>query len=104
MRAELTWKPSPTNNPLELHVPIPPPTAESRAADAALASQEGEKALLGVRNARGSCHKRLRKMELEKKARPDDLRKAGKTMESIVEKATVEVKKAVDATKKAVMG
>lgn len=44
--------------------------------------------------------KRLRAMELKKAARPDDLKKAHKEMEKIVEKGVADVKKSVDAARK----
>lgn len=44
--------------------------------------------------------KKLRAIELAKKARPDDIKKAHKEMEKIVEKATGEIKKTVEAARK----
>jgi ribosome recycling factor len=44
--------------------------------------------------------KRLRAMELKKAARPDDLKKAHKEMEKIVEKGVQDIKNAVDAARK----
>lgn len=66
----------------------------------AAASKAGETAAMGIKNARSVCQKRLRGMELKKVVRPDDLRKAGKEMEKVVEKATGELKKIVDTAKK----
>lgn len=88
------------HNANQLNVPIPPPTKESR--DRALqdASKAGEVANTGIRNARAAMQKRLRAMELAKAARPDDLKKAAKEMEKIVEKGTADVKKIVDAARK----
>jgi ribosome recycling factor len=40
-------------------------------------------------------------MELKRTALPDDLKKAHKEMEKVVEKANADVKKLVDAAKKA---
>lgn len=54
----------------------------------------------GVRNARAVMQKTLRAMEVKKSARPDELKKASKEMEKIVENASGEVKKIVDAAKK----
>jgi ribosome recycling factor len=53
-----------------------------------------------MKNARGALQKRLRAMELKKAARPDDLKKAHKEMEKIVEKGHQDVKKTVDAARK----
>jgi ribosome recycling factor len=55
---------------------------------------------LGVKNARAAMQKRLRGMELKKAVRPDDLKKAHKEMEKIIEKGTANVKKAVEAARK----
>lgn len=44
--------------------------------------------------------KTLRAMQLGGSVRPDELRKAGKEMEKIVEAASAEVKKIVEAAKK----
>lgn len=83
-----------------MNVPIPPPTKESRDLALAAASKAGETANIGIRNARGAAQKRLRAMELKKAVRPDDLKKAHKEMEKIVEKGVADVKKSVDAARK----
>lgn len=45
--------------------------------------------------------KRLRAMELNKTARPDDIRKGHKEMEKVVEKGNADIKKAVEMAIKA---
>ena len=98
---ELNLQPVPdAHNPLQLNVPIPPPTKQSRDQALAAASKAGEAANVGVRNARGAMQKRLRAMELKKVVRPDDLAKAHKEMEKIVQKGVDDIKKAVDAARK----
>ena len=89
------------HNASQLNVPIPPPTRESRDLALATASKAGETANVGVRNARGAMQKRLRAMELKKLVRPDDLKKAHKEMEKIVEKGVGDVKNSVDSARKA---
>lgn len=86
--------------PTLLTVQVPPPTAESRRQVVNEAIKAGEKASEGVRAARGAQQKRLRKIEMGRGARPDDLRKAGKLMEAAVEKAAGEVKRIVEGAKK----
>lgn len=99
--SNLSLQPQPdAQNPSQLNIPIPPPTKESRDAALGAASKAGESANVGVKNARAAMQKRLRAMEVKKVVRPDDLKKAGKEMEKIVEKATADVKKTVDAAKK----
>lgn len=60
----------------------------------------GEKASTSIRDARGKQQKKLRAMQLNKSARPDDLKKAGTMMEKVVEKGSAELKKMVDSAKK----
>lgn len=87
-------------NPLQLTVPIPPPTKESRDNALAAATKLGEATIEGIRMVRGSTQKKLRNLELKKLARPDDLKKAHREMEKIVEKAVAEAKKTVDIAHK----
>ena len=101
----LTPQPDPTgNNPLLLVINIPPPTAESRRATVNEATKAGEKASTSIKDGRGKQQKKLRSMQVNKSARPDDLKKAGDRMEKIVEKGQVEVKKIVDNAKKVLDG
>jgi len=88
------------HNPSQLNIPIPPPTKESRDLALAAASKAGETANLGVKNARAATQKRLRGMELKKMVRPDDLKKAHKEMEKVVETGHTHVKQTVDAARK----
>lgn len=88
------------HNQSQLNVAIPPPTKESRDKALAAASKAGENANMSVKTARAAMQKKLRGMEVKKVVRPDDLKKAHKEMEKIVEKATQDVKKAVDAARK----
>jgi ribosome recycling factor len=88
-------------NSSQLNIPIPPPTKESRDLALAATKKAGEGASLGVKNARAVMQKRLRAMELSKVVRPDDLKKAHKEMEKLVEKGTANVKQTVEAARKA---
>jgi ribosome recycling factor len=65
-----------------------------------VASKTGDTANQAVKNARAAMQKRLRAMELKKTVRPDDLKKAHKEMERLVEKGHTDVKTAVDAARK----
>jgi ribosome recycling factor len=98
---DLNLQPQPdAQNASQLNVPIPPPTKESRDLALAAANKAGETANVGVRNARGAMQKKLRAMELKKVVRPDDLKKAHKEMEKVVERGVADVKKSVDAARK----
>lgn len=88
------------HNTLQLNIPIPSPTKEFREFSLGAAGKAGEMASVGIRDARAAMQKRLRTMELNKSARPDDIRKAHKDMEKIVEKGNADIKKAVDAARK----
>ena len=79
---------------------IPPPTADSRKAAVAEATKAGDKASTSVRDARGKQQKKMRAMQLNKSARPDDLKKAGTMMEKVVEKGSAELKKVLDNARK----
>ncbi|KAI5366492.1 Putative ribosome recycling factor, RRF superfamily [Septoria linicola] len=97
----LTPQPDPTGqNPLLLVLNIPPPTAESRKKVIDEAVKAGDKASTSIRDARGKQQKKLRALQLNKTARPDDLKKAGTMMEKVVEKGSAELKKVVDNAKK----
>ena len=91
--------PSP-DNPLEIHLPVPPTTAESRRKAIALAHEKGEAALHLLREARGAQKKRLRALELSKKAGPDNLRRAEKELEQINHKAKEDLERIVKERQK----
>ncbi|KAJ5242353.1 uncharacterized protein N7469_000680 [Penicillium citrinum] len=88
------------HNPLQLNIPIPPPTKESRDQSVNIAKQAFEKAANTVRDARGSMHKKLQDMQKKKTARPDDVRKAHDQMEKATEKGHKEVKDLFEAARK----
>ncbi|EED16011.1 ribosome recycling factor, putative [Talaromyces stipitatus ATCC 10500] len=99
--SNLSLTPQPdAHNPLQLNVPIPPPTKESR--DQAIKAAKGamDKAANAVRSARASVHKRLQDMQKKKEARPDDIRKAHDQMEKLVEKAQKDVKDTFESARK----
>ncbi|KAL9009638.1 MAG: hypothetical protein Q9173_005349, partial [Seirophora scorigena] len=77
----LNAQPPPTHAPLELHIPIPPTTTESRHAALSVVSAKGEAALFALREARGAQKKRLRQLKLAAKVGPDSLRRAEKELE-----------------------
>lgn len=95
----LTPQPDP-HNPLQLNIPIPPPTKESRDQNVLAAKQAFEKAAHAVREARGAMHKRLQDMQKKKLARPDDVRNAHDLMEKVSDKGQKEVKDMFEAARK----
>ena len=64
----------------------------------------GEQASTAVRNVRAIQQKRLRDMKVNKKARPDDLKRAGDKMEKIVEKGLQEVRRVTEGARKSLEG
>jgi len=92
------------NSPLSIPVPIPPPTGESRKAALDAAQKAGEMAATAVQDARAAHHKKLRKFQVEKSVRPDDLQKATKKMEEAVKRGISEVKRIVDGSRKVLEG
>ncbi|KAL3470469.1 Hsp70 protein-domain-containing protein [Aspergillus californicus] len=88
------------HNALQLNVPIPPPTKESRDQTVVAAKAAMERASSSVRDSRGAIHKRLQDMVKRKIARPDDARKSQDKMEKLTEKGQKEVKDLFEATKK----
>ncbi|MCJ1477557.1 hypothetical protein MMC13_006229 [Lambiella insularis] len=88
------------HSPLELNIPVPPPTQEARLATLALAARAGEGAAMAVRQARGAQQKVLRAMELARTVRPDDLKRARERMEKVVEGGNEEVKRRVEEARR----
>ncbi|EQL31399.1 ribosome recycling factor [Blastomyces dermatitidis ATCC 26199] len=102
LSSSLSLNPQPDpHNSLQLNVPIPPPTKESRDQSVKDAKAAMDKASTAVRNARGAINKKLKNMGVKKLVRPDDLHKQVEKMEKIAEKGQKEVKDAFEAAKKA---
>ncbi|EEH46661.1 uncharacterized protein PADG_02759 [Paracoccidioides brasiliensis Pb18] len=89
------------HNSLQLNVPIPPPTKESREQSVKDAKAAMERASNAVRNARGAINKKLKHMGVKKLVRPDDLHKQIEKMEKVAEKGQKEVKDVFEAARKA---
>lgn len=81
-------------------VALPPPTKESRVATVDAAGKAGEKALMALRGARQGSHKTIKGL---KGMSVDDVWKADKQLEKIMEKVGGEAKKIVEGAKKAIM-
>ncbi|KAJ5147709.1 uncharacterized protein N7443_000703 [Penicillium atrosanguineum] len=99
--SNLSLTPQPdAHNPLQLNIPIPPPTKESRDQNVRAAKQAFEKAASTVRDCRGALHRRLQEMQKKKLARPDDVRKAHDQMEKATDKGQKDVKDMFEAARK----
>lgn len=88
------------HNPLQLNIPIPPPTKESRDQTAQAAKQAWEKASNAIRDSRGAMHKHLQYLEKKRIAREDDVRSAHGKMEKLVEKGQKEAKDLFEVAKR----
>lgn len=89
---------------LEIHIPVPPTTTESRQTAAGVASQKGEAALFALNQARSAEKKRLRALHLARKVGPDDLRRAEKEMEKINKDSQAAMEKLIKERKKTLEG
>ncbi|KAL3448874.1 ribosome recycling factor-domain-containing protein [Aspergillus insuetus] len=102
LSSNLSLTPQPdSHNALQLNIPIPPPTKESRDQTVLVAKAAMEKASNSVRDARGVVHKRLQTLVKKKAARPDDARKSQDKMDKLTEKGQKEVKDLFETAKKA---
>jgi len=105
LTAALSITPStpPSSAPLlELHLPIPPTTAESRAEAQKEAASRGEAALAALREARGAQKKKLRALGLAKVVGPDEMFKAEKELERVNEAGVGECRRVVEERRRAV--
>lgn len=88
------------HNSLQINIPIPPPTKESRDQTTQAAKQAWEKASNAIRDSRGAMHKHLQQLEKKKIARGDDVRSAHGKMEKLVEKGQKDVKELFEVAKR----
>ena len=88
------------NNPLTIQVPLPPPTGDTRREAVEAAKKAAEKADISVQRTRQDHNKLIRKYEVNKDVRPDDVQKAKKRMEEVIKKGHDEVKRIADGAKR----
>ena len=89
------------HNAVQLNIPIPPPTKESRNQAVQVAKLGMEKAANAIRDSRGAILKRLQSVQKAKNATPDQVRKAREQMEKIAEKGQKEVRDLFETSRKA---
>ena len=85
------------HNPLQINVPIPPPTKESRERVVQMVKKSADKASMAVRDARGAQHKKIKGT----KGRADDIKKAHDMMEKVAKKGQDDVKTLMQGAQKA---
>ncbi|RDW73185.1 hypothetical protein BP6252_07092 [Coleophoma cylindrospora] len=99
---DLNLQPQPdAHNPVQLNIPIPPPTKESRNAVVQQAKEHGADAQRVLAKFRGDVNKAIRAHEVAKTTRPDDLVKAKKRMDTINTNASKQIKAIEDEAVKA---
>lgn len=86
--------------PLTIQVPLPPPTGDSRRLALDAAQKAADRADKLVQGARQDHNKLLRRYEVNKQVRPDDIQKAKKRMEDVIKKGHTEVKRITDGAKR----
>ena len=86
---------------LEIHIPIPPTTGESRQAALHLVAGKGETALFALREARGVQKKRIRQLELSGKIGSEKARKAVRELEGVNQGGVGRVKMIVEEKRRA---
>ena len=89
------------SNPLELVVPIPPPSTELRSLTLVQVDKFKDKADFALRGGRAGMQKELRALHLGNHIRADDYHDVQKKMEKLVEEAKVEIKRLCDTSRKA---
>jgi ribosome recycling factor len=87
-------------NPLTIQVPLPPPTGDSRRLALDAAQKAADRADKLVQAARQDHNKLLRRYEVNKEVRPDDVQKAKKRMEDVIKKGHTEIKRITDGAKR----
>jgi ribosome recycling factor len=96
--SDLSLNPQPdAHNPLQLNVPIPPPTKESRDRVIQIVKKAADKASMAVRDARGATHKTFKAI----KGKTDEAKKAHDNMEKVARKGQDDVKRIMESAQKA---
>lgn len=88
-----------SQDPLKIEVPLPAPTKEDRLKTVKLVEKEGDKAYNSIKDLRHEVRKDIKSSG----GRPDDVRKAEKKLEDVVKEGNDELKKVIEAAKKAVL-
>ena len=94
---------NPTNDGNVLRITLPPMSEERRKEMVKMVGQIGEQARIGVRNARESVIKEMKKAEADGKISKDDLTRGQKKLQESVDKYNEEIKKLAEQKEKEVM-
>lgn len=94
---------NPQNDGEVIRVPLPILSEERRKELCKIAKREGEESKVAIRNARRDTKEFLTKIKEEKEAGEDDVERAIKKVDEIIQKATVEVDEIVAAKEKDIL-
>ncbi len=94
---------NPSNDGVNIRINLPPLNEERRKEMVKLVGQLGEKARIGVRNAREDVIKEMKKAESDGKISKDDLTHGQKKLQELIDKLNEEIKSHAEAKEKEVM-
>jgi ribosome recycling factor len=94
---------NPSNDGVVIRNNLPALNEERRKEMVKLVGQLAEKGKIGIRNARETTHKEMKKAESDKKISKDQLETGQKKLQEVVDKYNEEIKKHAEAKEKEVM-
>ena len=94
---------NPSNDGNVIRIMLPALNEERRKEMVKLVGQIAEKGKIGIRNARESAHKEMKKAEADNKISKDDLQVGQKKLQEVVDKYNEEIKKHAEAKEKEIM-
>ncbi len=94
---------NPSSDGVVIRINLPALNEERRKEMVKLVGQLAEKGKIGIRNARETTHKEMKKAEADKKISKDQLETGQKKLQEIVDKYNEEIKKHAEAKEKEVM-
>ncbi len=94
---------NPSNDGNVIRISLPALNEERRKEMVKLVGQIAENGKIGIRNARETVHKEMKKLEGDGKISKDDLQVGQKKLQEVVDKYNDEIKKHAEAKEKEVM-
>jgi ribosome recycling factor len=94
---------NPSNDGVVIRINLPALNEERRKEMVKLVGQLSEKGKIGIRNARETTHKEMKKAEADNKVSKDELQVGQKKLQEVVDKYNDEIKKHAEAKEKEVM-
>lgn len=94
---------NPSNDGVVIRINLPSLNEERRKEMVKLVGQLAEKGKIGIRNARETIHKEMKKAEADNKVSKDELQVGQKKLQEVVDKYNEEIKKHAEAKEKEVM-